>query len=357
MLHIAGTENVAQSLQNLSILLKKGAWERVLMRGSIRTLVAIPLVLMGSYYFLDTSSGGLFQRTYEPSSPEIEQLAIATSMTEKARQIFYKQNPQIAPKQEFHRLCRGTNHNPEKTVLLGCFIHQGGRGNIFIQSVTDSRLQGTIEVVAAHEMLHAAYRNLSIEERKALAPKLLKAAASVTDSFLLPVIQEYEKGPTEIYFNELHSYLGTELTSLASSELETYYQQYFEDRQKVVALSTQSRRVLTQLESQADTLSAEIDRLEASLQQEEQALKSLSSQLDQTSQYLERLKANLIQTKTEAEVALRRGNSSLVSYFEQQQAEYNSEVRYFNTSVEEHRDRVNSFNRNFELYKQKIDTF
>ena len=327
------------------------------MRGSVRTLLAIPLVLMGSYYFLETTDGGLFKRTYEPSSPEIEQLAIATSMTAEARQIFYKQNPQIASKQEFHRLCRGTNHNPEKTVLLGCFIHRGGQGNIFIQSVTDSRLQGTIEVVAAHEMLHAAYRNLSIEERKELAPKLQKAAESVTDSFLLPVIQEYEKGPTEIYFNELHSYLGTELKSLSNPELEAYYQKYFVDRQKVVALSTQSRRVLIQLESQADSLSTEIDRLETILQQEEQALKSLSNQLDQTSQYLEILKTNLIQTKGAAEQALRRGNSSLVSQFEQQQAEYNSEVRYFNSSVEAHRERVDAFNRDFEIYKQKIETF
>lgn len=327
------------------------------MRGSVRTLFAIPFVVMGGYYFLDSPYAAIFERTYEPPSPEIERLAIATSMTEEARQIFYKQNPQIAPKEEFHRVCSRTNHNPSKTVLLGCFIQRGNRGNIFIQSVTDSRLQGTIEVVAAHEMLHAAYQKLSFEERRTIAPKLQKAADSVTDSFLVPIIKEYEKGLTEIYFNELHSYLGTELKSFADPELEAYYRRYFEDRQKVVALAKQSRSVLTQIESQADQLGAEIDQLENNLQQEEQQLKALALSLDQQARQLESLKVSLLQTKNNAELALRRGDASLVSFFDRQQNQYNNQVRDFNASVESHRRRVDFFNQDYEVYKQKIESF
>ena len=129
------------------------------MRKSSRLIWAVPLLVLvlGSILW-GKPDLDLFSVTYEPSSPEIEALAIATTMTPDAQQLFYKQDPQIASKESFHSLCSKVERNTEKTVLLGCFTSDGYQGNIVIQSVTDSRLEGTMEVVAAHELLHAAYQ-------------------------------------------------------------------------------------------------------------------------------------------------------------------------------------------------------
>ncbi len=328
------------------------------MRNSFRLVLAVPLlVLVLGYFLLGIPETGLFSVTYEPPSPEVEALAIATTMTPEAEQLFYKQSPQIAPKETFHSLCRKVKRNVEKTVLLGCFTSDGYQGNIVIQQVMDERLEGTMEVVAAHELLHAAYQKLNRRERKDLGLRLESAAAGIKDSFLAPVIEEYKKGDRDIYRNELHSYLGTELEELGDPELERYYQRYFSNRQAVIAFSKQSRRTLVALESQANELMPEIDRLEAILKQEERALKLASDDLDYWAQTLDRMRSDLVSLRRSAEDYLRGGSSSLVSQFEQAQTQFNAEVRAYNAQIASHRARVDQFNQDYEVYKQKIQTY
>lgn len=327
------------------------------MRSSTRLLLAVPLVMVGAAYALASSDIGFLQTTYEPSSPEIEALALATTMTPDAQQVFYQQDPKIAPKSQFHSLCSKVHRNLEETVLLGCFTSNGHRGNIIIQSVTDHRLEGTMEVVAAHELLHAVYQKLSRREREELAPRLVKAAEQVDDSFLLPIIEGYQKGNRRIYHNELHSYLGTELEDLGDPKLEQHYQKYFSDRQQVVALSKQSRSTLTKLDSQADQLVSEIDQLEINLQQEETTLKTMSDDLDYQARRLDNFKSELLGLRRQTEASLSNGDSSLVSQFEREQEQFNSEVREYNYQVESHRNRVAEFNQDFEIYQQKIQTY
>jgi phage shock protein A len=332
-------------------------WTEELMRSPIRLFLAVLLLILGSYYTLGSSEVGFWPTTYKPSSPEIAALAIATTMTEDAQQLFYKQEPEIAPKSQFHSLCSKVQRNVEETVLLGCFTSDGYRGKIIIQSVTDSRLEGTMEVVAAHELLHAVYQKLSRREREDLEPRLAKAAKQVKDSFLLPVIESYREGDVDIYHNELHSYLGTELDDLGDPELEKHYQKYFSDRLQVVELSKRSRSTLTDLDSQAGELVPEIDRLETQLQQEESTLKTMADDLDYRANRLNELKSSLLSLQRQAEDALRNGDSSLVSQFESAQENFNAEVREYNYQVESHRNRVTQFNQDYEVYRQKIQSY
>ena len=141
-------------------------------------------------------------------------------------------------------------------------------------------------------------KNSAVENEESLGSRLAQAAERVEDSFLLPVIQGYQKGDRDTYHNELHSYLGTELEDLGDPELEKHYQQYFSDRQQVVALSKRSRSTLTDLDSQADQLVPEIDRLEANLQQEEAILKTMADDLDYSANRLASLEIGSLELET-----------------------------------------------------------
>ncbi|MEM9136588.1 MAG: hypothetical protein AAGB01_04470 [Cyanobacteria bacterium P01_F01_bin.42] len=328
------------------------------MRKSVQLVLLLPLlVLVLGYLVFGSPENGLFRSTYRPSSPEIEALAVATTMTPDAQQLFYRQKPQVASKENFHSLCNKVERNREKTVLLGCFTSNGYRGNIVIQSITDSRLEGTMEVVAAHELLHAAYQKLSRKERKALAPKLEQAAERVDDSFLSPVIEAYQQGDRQTYRNELHSYLGTELANLGDPSLEAYYQKYFSDRQAIIAFSKRSRQELRKIEAQAEKLADEIDGLEARLKSEESSLQSLANDLDYRAQNLEQMRLELLSLQRQAESALLRGQRGVVDQFKRAQERFNSEVRFYNRQVESQQERVARFNQDFERYRQKIQTY
>jgi hypothetical protein len=298
-----------------------------------------------------------FRPIYQPSSPEVERLATVTTMTPEAQQLFYQQDPEIVPKQSFHTHCRQASHALEKTIILGCYRSNGYKGRILIQSVTDERLQGTMEVTAAHEMLHAAYHQLSAVERDWLASKLKKARQLVKEPRLLSILKRYEAGDPAIYLNELHSHLGVELSDLGDPQLEKYYQKYFLDRQQVVALAQESQGTLNQLKAQTSQLKPEIETLEASLKEEAALIRQMSDELKTRWQNLDQMQSDLMNLKLQAEQSLRQGDAGLVSEFEFAQSRYNAEVSDYNIQVQENQDRVAQFNQQIESYEQKIKTY
>lgn len=310
-------------------------------------------ILVGSIW-LSSCAG---PKVYKPSSPKIQQLAIDTTMTAKSRQLFYQQEPKIEPKAIFHQRCRKVGHNPEKTILLGCFTSNGYQGSIIIQSVTDPRLAGMMEMVAAHEMLHAAYQQLSYKERSRLAPRLKRAVQQVKDENLQAVLKEYAAGDPEIYVNELHSHLGTSVTDLGDPELEQYYRQYFRDRKQVVAFAKRSRSVLAEIETQIEQLEPELDKLEVNLTAEKDYIQQAEEDLKAAQRDLEQMKVNLADLKRLAENSLKRGNASLVDEFEQERSRFNTEVGAFNGKVQRLQTRITQFNQQFATYTQKVNSY
>ncbi|MCP2731813.1 hypothetical protein [Limnofasciculus baicalensis] len=309
-----------------------------------------------SDYLLDISNEWI---GVSPPSAEIERLAIATTMTPNAEQIFYQQNPTIEPKETFFQVCQKVRKMNDTLVLFGCYSSNSKSGKIAIQSVTDTRFQGLMEVTAAHEMLHAAYSRLSLSERNSLTPRLKQAALRITNERLSRVLKQYEEKDSALFINELHSYIGTELDDLGDPELEQYYQRYFRDRNQVVMLAQKSQETVRKLDETAKQLKSEINALEASLTQTQQTLKERDRNLESQKQNLDKLRSDLISFKEQTEQSYREGNASpgLGYQFEQMQFNYNEKVREFNEQLRQHQDNVAVFKEQFENYQQKVNAY
>jgi chromosome segregation ATPase len=289
-------------------------------------------------------------------SAEIERLARATTMTPSAQRLFYRQQPSIESQRAFLSQCQV----PNKAIMLGCYVQRGRVGKIVLQQVTDPRLSGTMEVTAAHEMLHAAYAQLNSSERHQLDDRLSRAAKRVKDQRLLSVLQEYRAQDIGLYRNELHSHLGTELADLGDPQLEQYYQRYFHDRQRIVAFANRSSSTLRKLDKTAANLKPEIDQLEAELQQLEQILQAAEARLKNSHQNLNVLQTQLQSTKSLAEAALRQGSleaDQLATEFALQKASFNQQVDQHNELAQLQASRIAAFNNQVKTYKQKIKQY
>lgn len=293
----------------------------------------------------------------EPSPPSaaIEQLAQATHMTRSAQRLFYRQNPIIASQADFLKQCRV----PDRGIMLGCYIRRGHQGKIVIQQVDDPRLKGMMEVTAAHEMLHAAYEAVNPQTRSRLTAPLYNTAKQVKEKRLASVLKGYKEKSAELYRNELHSHIGTEIIQL-NPELEHYYQRYFTDRQQVVTLAQQSSSSFRQLDAQAEALKPEIDQLEATLKQKEAKLTQAEAAIKRSHQTLNRLDRQLQQTKQQAETAFRQGAPDayqLAAQFEQQKGEFNRNVDVHNAQARQHKQNITDFNAQVRTYKTKIKQY
>jgi hypothetical protein len=216
---------------------------------------------------------------YQPPLP-VAQLAQATQMTEKGRRIFYLTKPQIEPKAVGLKACKQAGSN-DSTNTLGCYVstNRGKRG-IYILEVTDQRLSGVMETTAAHEMLHAAYQELSNDEKENLNQQLLAAFDRVPDESLRKLVSIYRQRDPGVVNNELHSLLGTKIAEL-SPELEKHYQRYFIDRSAVVALSKNYEQAFIQFESKAGQMERQLRALQARIDQLENQAKEHRAALDQ----------------------------------------------------------------------------
>lgn len=212
---------------------------------------------------------------------KVASLAKADTMTDSATRVYYVNHPAIEGKRQFATNCKNKS---EQTIVLGCY--HGGQQGIFILSVSDTRLDGVMEVTAAHEMLHAEYDRLSARDRQQVDGWLEDYYKNhLTDKRIQATIASYKKTEPNDVVNEMHSIFATEIPNLPSN-LEQYYRRYFTNRAKVVsyseAYSSEFERrqqqvasydaQLSQIKPLIDANEAELQRQEASLRTQRQAL-------------------------------------------------------------------------------------
>ena len=257
-------------------------------------------------------------RSYTPST-EVVALADTTTMTDKARRIFYIAKPVVkTDKSGFRQEC----DSAEKTIVLGCFKSSQG---IYVYNVDDDRLAGIEEVTAAHEMLHAAYDRLSNDERQKIDSLTELEYNKITNERIRKNVESYRSRDTSVVPNELHSILGTEVSEL-SPELETYYAKYFINRAKVVALSEQYEAEFSKRENQVSVYDDQLKSLKASIDSLNETLEKQDQQISSQRKTMDQLRA--------------ADNTS----------QYNAMVAPYNALVK-------SYNANIATLKQKIDQY
>lgn len=217
-------------------------------------LIAIATgLLLNRQYLMDQ----LVVWSYQPPS-NIQTIEERVDFTKTGRFYFYVTQPAIADASTFNQDCpRQETTSP----ILGCY----SLGRIHIYDITNDQLDGIEEVTAAHEMLHAAWDRLSPSEQKRMGQLLRAQYASINSPDLKTRMDYYERTEPGQFENELHSIIGTEIDSL-TPELEAYYDRYFEDRQKVLALHKQYDTLFKVLRTQSVSLYEELTDLADSVQ-------------------------------------------------------------------------------------------
>jgi hypothetical protein len=207
---------------------------------------------------------------YNPPS-EVSQLATQANMSDEGRKVFYLTTPTIEAKKVGLKLC--TSSDAEKTITLGCYV--SGQG-IFIQKVTDERLAGTMQVTAAHEMLHAVYHeHLSSSERTEIDQELLRVFDNLNNPRLKKLIQIYrDRNPSHVS-SELHSFLGTEVVNLGP-KLEQHYGKYFDNRSNLVAMAQRKEQLFAGIENKAGGIEQQLQTLKNQIDGREKTLQQMS---------------------------------------------------------------------------------
>lgn len=225
---------------------KRSSW-----RSSLLTfLIAIAITAIGFFYGA-TITDWVKGFAYTPS----EQVAATNNrigFTPRGQQIFYATFPSVEDKTQFNASCS----SGERTVaILGCYV--GDR--IYIYNIQNAELDGTLEVTAAHEMLHAAYQRLNYFERQQVDAMIKSEYETIKDvPEISQIMQYYTAAEPGAELDELHSIIGTTIKDLPAP-LEVYYGRYFSNRSAIVTLNEKYNAVFSSLTAQADELQKKVD--------------------------------------------------------------------------------------------------
>jgi hypothetical protein len=201
----------------------------------------------------------------------LEELVAMASMTDDARRLFLDARPEVTGSGTLRSHCREVSSGH----TLGCFLvtrectRADGRlsdcsrtTRIHLLRIDRADLSPLMYVSAAHEMLHAAYEDLSATARRRLDRDLETASAALDPCRLAANLGTYStRSPVE-RLNELHSVLATEFATLPAA-LESHYSRYFRNRQAVVQAH---QRTLGGRENEICGIRSRLDQLQAQLQ-------------------------------------------------------------------------------------------
>jgi hypothetical protein len=192
--------------------------------GIFAQILVVAVVIIAALSYQEILDAYALQ-TYKPRA-DVATIIDRLALTDKARATLYRADPKIDAKADFNRDCDTRPNELE----LGCYY----RAHIYVLKIDNPALAGEMDVVMAHELLHAVWVKMGEKERKELSTELLRVYQTVTTDELKQRMEGYARTEPGEESNELHSILGTEFPSL-SPVLEAHYAKYFVDRQKIVA--------------------------------------------------------------------------------------------------------------------------
>lgn len=258
-------------------------------------------------------------RNYHPSA-QIAGLASDDTMRAGTRRVFYINHPELDGKLQFNGHCRT---EAEQTIVLGCYIENQG---IYLLKVDDKRLDGVLQVTAAHETLHAMYARLSKQERAKVDKMTASFFATLKDDRIRKTVEGYRAKDPGVVPNELHSILGTEVRDL-SPELENYYKQYFSDRSKIVDYSDKYEKSFIDIESKAGQYDASLSALKRKISADESRINLQLTAINEKQKELDNLKAQ-----------------NDIEGYNSQVPVYNSMIKEYNSLVNQTKQEINEYN-------------
>lgn len=286
-------------------------------------ILALWFLAVGLIYYNRQSITDWYKLSNYKAPAQVQQVADQTTMTSYGKKVFYVNHPEIKDKAEFNQYC--PNNGGERTNILGCY--HGNQNGIYVYKVSDARLDGVIQVTAAHEMLHAGYDRLSQSEKNKVNSLLEDYYQnSLSDERIKATIDLYKKSEPNDVVNEMHSIFGTEIANLPPA-LEEYYKKYFVNRQAIAGLSNKYQSVFTTQKAQVDQADARLDQLKKRIDYTESDLRAQENSLTAMQQTMNRLH-----------------NSGKVDQFNSMVPVYNAKVVAFNAEVDSYQSLIAEYN-------------
>lgn len=275
------------------------------------------------YYLIDYLKSAQFVPT-----SDVNDLVFELDLSDKAQRIFLASQPEINQSREFNQNCQ--RHEPNVSIL-GCY--NGDR--IFIYDVANQELNGVTQVTAAHELLHAVYKRLPIEERNNIDSLLQESYSQVENAELKNRMDYYARAEPGEANNELHAIIATEVSDI-SAGLEQYYSKYFNDRQKIVELYRGYNSKFIALYEEAERIKVQVEEMEAQLVNRQAQFETDFAYLNTSiEQFNERANSGYFTSEYQFSVA-RNQLLSKVRSLESERLAINNEVVRYNQLIEEY---------------------
>lgn len=234
----------------------------------VSLLVLLVLLALNYQYLLDQYALATFQPANDMSA-----IISRLDLTEQAKAVLYRSHPRIDDKTTFNTDCQTKPHELE----LGCYF----RNRVYVLKIDNSSLAPEMDVVSAHELLHAEWDRMSAGQQKTLGAELEQEYTTLNDPSLNQRMSEYAQTEPGQQDNELHSILGTEVAKLPA-DLERHYDQYFNNRSAIVAAHSAYEQVFSQQGAQLQSELSQIRSEKAALANINQEMAGLrqSGQID-----------------------------------------------------------------------------
>lgn len=225
-------------------------------RRLITRLSVVIAIALGGYFVATSVLPGYLKEAEAPfldgvvagrvpdPAPQVEALAAEMHLTDEGRDLLYVSEPELLGLEEFVGRCDrdDTGAAGATGTAVGCYhsadgIRAGGR--IVIYTPADERLRGFVVSTAAHELLHAAWTDLTAAERTTATPLLESALRQVpADDDLRTQLEGSVAGNPDARATELFAYLGTQVYPEGGLDptLEDLYARYITDRAALVAV-------------------------------------------------------------------------------------------------------------------------
>lgn len=214
--------------------------------GTLLGLALIALIAAG-WFLRDYVTAYLNYR----SAPEpVKTLERQSHFSREGQRYYYATAPKLVDKAAVQKACASV----ASEGLLGCY---DGR-RIYLLDITDPQFGDEEPVTAAHEMLHAAYDDLSPKERERVEGLLSAEIDQRRDADLNERIGKYQDRASQL--DEAFAILGSEVADQSMSEaLAREYRKYFTDRGAVIALHQKFEGQFDQFEARITNLKAELE--------------------------------------------------------------------------------------------------